>query len=71
MGIARLERNMASAEEDHATLRYDRRRREALIHRRVPRNAEYTGWLPGQAGEAARDLRARQPRRYRILVLQR
>jgi hypothetical protein len=57
MGIARFERNMASAEEDLATLRYADAAEKLSS---ASAYAEYTGWLPGQAGQAARDLRARQ-----------
>src|SRR5262245_65485824 len=57
MGIARFERNMASAEEDLATLRYADAAEKLSS---ASAYAQYTSWLPGEAGQAARDLRARE-----------
>src|SRR5262245_66306922 len=57
MGIARFERNMASAEEDLATLRYADAAEKLSS---ASAYAQYTSWLPGQGGQAARDLRARE-----------
>ena len=57
MGIARFERNMAAAEEDLVTLRYADAAEKLSS---AAAYTEYTRWLPGEGGQAARDLRARQ-----------
>ena len=55
--VASFEQTMAAAEEDLATLRYA----EAVEKLdEAARYAESTKWVPGRAGRAARDLRARQ-----------
>jgi hypothetical protein len=57
MGVAAYERNMAAAEQDLATLRYAEAAEKLDT---AASYAEYTSWLPGQAGRAAGDIRARQ-----------
>ena len=67
MGVAAYERNMAAAEQDLATLRYAEAAEKLDT---AASYAEYTSWLPGQAGRAAGDIermfqssvRCRKPR---------